>query len=191
LDRRLAYANRTTEQDLKDNGVSAEVHTLTPCASGAELTSITAFPTWEAITSVDSDYNAADIMYRLPVDDYSLVAFDTFSQEFRLTGATDRIDWMVGLFYSDEDLARNDAYFMGAAYERYLSTLVGSQVLAGLAGAIGQLPPQLGLSVNQANPHTFLSEVTGLPFGTNYRGIGAHDTYAQNAKSTAIFTNNT
>src|SRR5690554_5456025 len=191
LDRRLAYANRTSEQDIKDKGVSAEVNWVTPWANGAELTSVTAFRTWDAITSIDFDYSAADIMYRPPVDDYSLVAFDTFSQEFRLTGATDRIDWMVGLFYSDEDLARNDAYFMGAAYEPYLSTLVGSQVLAGLAGAIGQLPPQLGLSVNTANPALFLSEVSGLPYGTNYTGIGAHDKYSQNAKSAAIFTNNT
>src|SRR5690554_4338058 len=191
LDRRLAYANRTTEQDIKDKGVSAEVNWLTPWANGAELTSITAFRTWDAITSIDFDYSAADIMYRPPVDDYSLVAFDTFSQEFRLTGATDRIDWMVGLFYSDEDLARNDAYFMGAAYEPYLSTLVGSQVMAGLAGAIGQLPPQLGLSVNTANPGLFLSDVSGLPYGTNYTGIGAHDKYSQNAKSAAIFTTNT
>src|SRR5690554_6072903 len=45
LDRRLAYANRTTEQDIKDKGVSAEVNWLTPWANGAELTSITAFRT--------------------------------------------------------------------------------------------------------------------------------------------------
>ncbi|MEN1939600.1 TonB-dependent receptor [Luteimonas sp. MJ246] len=191
LDRRLGFANRTTEQDLKDKGISAEVNWTTPWANEAVLTSITALRNWDAITSIDFDYTAADIMYRPPEEDYSLVAFENFSQEFRLTGSTDRVDWMVGLFYSDEDLARNDSYFMGAAYEPYLSTLVGSQVLAGLAGAIGQLPPQLGLSVNMANPATFLSEVTGLPFGTNYRGIGAHDTYAQNARSAAIFTNNT
>ena len=191
LDRRLAYANRTTEQDLKDKGVSAEVNWTTPWANEAVLTSITAFREWDAITSIDFDYSAADIMYRPPEEDYSLVAFDTFSQEFRLTGSTDRVDWMVGLFYSDEDLARNDSYFMGAAYEPYLSTLVGSQVLAGLAGAIATLPPQLGLSVNTAMPATFFSEITGQPFGTNFTGVGAHDRYSQNAKSAAIFTNNT
>ncbi|HRN62716.1 MAG TPA: TonB-dependent receptor, partial [Luteimonas sp.] len=191
LDRRLAYANRTTEQDLKDKGISAEVNWTTPWANEAVLTSITAYREWDAITSIDFDYSAADILYRPPQEDYSLVAFDTFSQEFRFTGSTDRVDWMVGLFYSDEDMARNDSYFYGPAYEPYLSTLVGSQVLAGLAGAVAGLPPTLGLSVNTANPALFLSEVTGRPFGTNYTGIGAHDRYAQSAKSAAIFTNNT
>ncbi|MCD9028380.1 TonB-dependent receptor [Luteimonas sp. BDR2-5] len=187
LDRRLAYANRTTEQDIKDKGVSAEVNWTTPWANDAVLTSITAFRDWKAITSIDFDYSAADIMYRPPEEDASLVAFENFSQELRLTGSTDRLDWMVGLFYSDEDLDRNDSYYMGSVYEPYLSTLVGSQVLAGMAQ---QLAP-LGLTVDTANPATFLSQVSGLPYGSNYTGVGALDRYAQNAKSAAIFTNNT
>ena len=187
LDRRLAYANRTTEQDIKDKGVSAEVNWTTPWANNAVLTSITAARTWDAITSIDFDYSGADIMHRPPDEDYSLVAFDTFSQELRLTGSTDRVDWMVGLFYSDEDLVRNDAYFMGPAYEPYLSTLVGGSVLGGLAA---QLAP-FGIAVDTSNPHLFLSQVTGRPFGTNYTGIGAHDIYEQSAKSAAIFSNNT
>jgi iron complex outermembrane recepter protein len=191
LERRLAYINRTTEQDIKEKGVSAEVNWTTPWANEAVLTSITAIRDWDAITSIDFDYSGADIMYRPPEEDYSLAGFKNFSQEFRLTGSTDRVDWMVGLFYSDEDLTRNDSYFMGRAYEPYLSTLIGSQVLPGLAAAVGQLPPELGLSVNTANPALFLSEVTGRPFGSNFTGIGAHDRYSQSAKSAAIFTNNT
>lgn len=193
-DRRLAYANRPSVQDIKDKGVSAEVNWTTPWMNNALLTSITSARTWDAVTSIDFDYSAADIMFRPADEDYSLVAFDTFTQELRLTGSTDRVDWMVGLFYSDEDLKRNDSYHMGAAYEPYLSTLVGSQVLAGLAQAVDGLQQAvgpLGLSVNTANPATFFSEITGQPFGTNFAGVGAHDRYAQNAKSAAIFTNNT
>ena len=186
-DQRLAYANRTSEQDIKDKGVSAEVNWTTPWMNNAVLTSVTSARTWDAITSIDFDYSAADIMFRPADEDYSLVAFDTFSQEFRLTGSTDRVDWMVGCFYSDEDLGRNDSYHMGAAYEPYLSTLVGSQVLGGVAQAIAPF----GLTVDASSPATFLSQVTGRPFGTNYTGVGAHDRYEQNAKSAAIFTNNT
>ncbi|NLB57233.1 MAG: TonB-dependent receptor, partial [Gammaproteobacteria bacterium] len=186
-DQRLAYANRTSEQDIKDKGVSAEVNWTTPWMNNAVLTSVTSARTWDAITSIDFDYSAADIMFRPADEDYSLVAFDTFSQEFRLTGSTDRVDWMVGFFYSDEDLGRNDSYHMGAAYEPYLSTLVGSQVLGGVAQAIAPY----GLTVDASSPATFLSQVTGRPFGTNYTGVGAHDRYEQNAKSAAIFTNNT
>src|SRR5690606_12815210 len=80
LDRRLGYANRTTEQALKDKGISAEVNWTTPWANEAVLTSITALRNWDAITSIDFDYTAADIMYRPPEEDYSLVAFENFSQ---------------------------------------------------------------------------------------------------------------
>jgi len=186
-DRRLGYANRSTEQDLKDKGVSMQVDWDSPWFGGATLTSITAMRDWHAINGLDFDYSGADILYRAPDEDESLTRFETFSQELRLTGSTDRVDWMVGLFYSDEDLDRNDSYRFGAAYEPYLSTLVGSQVLAGVAA---QLAP-LGLTVDQANPATFLSQVSGLPFGSNYQGLAALDRHDQNARSTAVFTNNT
>ncbi|KAF1685905.1 TonB-dependent receptor [Pseudoxanthomonas broegbernensis] len=186
-ERRLAYANRSTEQDIKDKGVQAEVNWNTPWASEAVLTSITAWRDWQAINGLDFDYSAADVLYRAPDEDESLTKFSTFSQELRLTGSSERVDWMVGVFYSDEDLDRNESYRYGAAYEPYLSTLVGSQVLAGVAA---QLAP-LGLSVNQAGPATFLSQVSGQPFGSNYTGLGALDRHEQNARSAAIFTNNT
>ena len=186
-DRRLAYSNRSTAQDLKDKGASVQADWISPWFGGAVLTSITAFRDWQAINGLDFDYSGADILYRAPDEDESLTRFETFSQELRLIGSTDRLDWMVGFFYSDEDLARNDSYRFGAAYEPYLSTLVGSQVLAGVAQQLAGY----GLTVNQVSPATFLSEVSGLPFGTNYRGLAALDTHDQNARSAAIFTNNT
>src|SRR5690606_40322292 len=103
LERRLAYANRSTEQDIKDKGVQAEVNWTTPWAGDAVLTSITAWRDWQAINGLDFDYSAADVLYRAPDEDESLTKFTTFSQELRLTGSSERIDWMVGLFYSDED----------------------------------------------------------------------------------------
>jgi len=186
-ERRLAYSNRSTEQDIKDKGASVEVNWDTPWANGATLTSITALRDWQAINGLDFDYSAADILYRAPDEDESLTAFRTFSQEIRLTGSGERVDWMVGAFYSDEELDRNETYRYGAAYEPYLSSLVGSQVLAGVAA---QLSP-LGLTVNQSNPATFLSQVSGRPFGTNYTGLGTLDRHDQQARSAAIFTNNT
>ncbi|QOY62003.1 TonB-dependent receptor [Lysobacter sp. H21R4] len=187
LDRRLGYANRSTSQDLKDKGVAMNIDWVSPWANGATISSITSMRDWKAINGLDFDYSAADILYRAPDEDESLTQFETFSQELRMTGSSDRVDWMVGLFYSDEDLTRNDSYRFGPAYEPYLSTLVGSQVLGGVAA---QLAP-LGLTVDQSNPALFLSQVSGQPFGTNFRGLGSLDEHRQNAKSTAIFTNNT
>ncbi|WP_246072098.1 TonB-dependent receptor [Marilutibacter aestuarii] len=180
---RQAWGNRGTEQDIKDKGLSMELNWETPWLGGATLTSITAQRDWDAINGLDYDYSTADIIYRNADEDESLIAFDTFTQELRLTGSTDSFDWMVGGFYSDEDLKRNDSYRMGAAYEPYVSTLVFQRVAAGITAA--------GLPIDMSNPATFFSQVTGQPYGTGFAGLGALDRYEQDAKSYALFTNNT
>jgi len=184
---RVAYSNRSTEQDIKDKGISMQVDWESPWFGGATLTSITASRDWQSINGLDFDFTTADLLYREADADESFSGFENFSQEFRLTGASDSVDWMVGLFYSDEDLTRNDSYRIGADYEPYLSTLVGSQVLGGLAQ---QLAP-FDIDVDMSNPALFMSQVSGQPFGSNFAGLGAHDRYKQDARSLGLFTNNT
>jgi hypothetical protein len=187
---RVAYSNRSTEQDIKDKGISGEVNWNTPWFGGATLTSITAMRDWQAINGLDFDFTTADLLYRNADKDESFTGFETFSQELRLTGTSGRFDWMVGMFYADEDLDRNESYRIGAQYEPYVSTLVGQQVLGALAAQLAPFAP-LGISVDQSNPAIFLSQVSGRPFGTNFAGLGALDQHRQNAKSLAFFTNNT
>lgn len=174
---RVAYSNRSTEQDIKDKGISGEVNWVTPWFGAATLTSITAYREWNAINGLDFDFSSADLLYREPREDESLTGFETFTQEFRLTGSTDSIDWMVGMFYADEDLARNETYRVGNAYEPYLSIAILSLVNP----ALGQLP----------NAATFYADATGRAPGTVFAGYAARDRYDQNAKSLAFFTNNT
>src|SRR3546814_4234119 len=162
---------------MKDKGVSAEINWESPWMGGATLTSITASRDWQAINGLDYDFSTADILYRNPDEDESFTGFKTLSQEFRLTGATDRVDWMVGFFYSDEDLDRTETYRIGPHYEPYLSIALLSLVNP----ALGQLP----------NAPTFLADATGRTPGTVFAGLGALDRYAQNAKSTALLTNHT
>ena len=58
--------------------------------------------------------------------------------------------------------------------------------LAGLAAAGVPLDNPMGIP-----PAAFLSQVGGTPYGTGFTGLGALDRYEQNAKSLALFTNNT
>ena len=174
---REAWSNRDTAQDIKDKGLSGQADWNTPWFGGATLTSITAWRDWQAVNGVDYDFSTADLIYRNPEVGDNFTGFETFTEELRLTGSTDSIDWMVGLFYSDEDLARNEAYRIGPAYEPYLSTALLARINPALAG----LP----------NAPLFLSEATGQPFGTSFIGHGASDTYEQNAKSLSLFSNNT
>ena len=181
---RVAYSNRPTTQDIKDKGVSAEVQW--EAAGGTTLTSITASRDWQAINGLDYDFSTADLIYRNAERDQSFTGFKTFSQELRLTGSTDRLDWMVGMFYSDEDLDRNESYGIGRHYEPYVSTLVYQLVGQSLAAAGVPLDNPMSIP-----PAAFLSQVAGTPYGTGFAGLGALDRYHQNAKSLALFTNNT
>ena len=174
---RTAYSNRSTSQDIKDKGVSAEVNWDWSALGGATFTSVTAVRDWQAINGRDFDFTAADLIYQNASEDESFTGFKTFSQEFRLAGATDRIDWLVGLFYADEDLSRTESYRVGAHYEPYLSI-----------GLLSQINPALAQHPTAAR---FMADATGRPFGTVFAGLGALDKYEQNSKSAALFTNNT
>ena len=173
---RRAWSNRDTTQRIRDKGVSGEVNWVTPWFGDATLTSITAARDWKAVNGLDFDFSSADILYRDPIGDESYSGFKQFSQEFRLTGATDRVDWMVGMFYSDEDVNRNDSYRIGGDYGAYLS----SAILTTINPAFRNAP----------SSNTFIQEVTGMPYSVGFGGLSALDHYEQNAKSLALFTNN-
>ncbi len=174
---RRAYSNRDTSQDIKDKGVQAQVDWNLPQLDGATLTSITAVRDWQAINGLDYDFSAADLLYRSADEDESFTGFKTFSQELRLAGATDKLDWLVGVFYADEDLKRTETYRIGSAYEPYLSI-----------GLLSRINPALAASPTAA---LFLSQASGRPFGTVFAGLGALDHYKQSSKNAAIFSNNT
>lgn len=188
-ERRLAYANRSTEQDMKDKGVSAEINWITPWLNGATLTSITASRDWQSINGLDLDFSGADVLYRRPRYDDSSTAFKSFSQEFRLTGSTDRIDWMVGAFYSDEDLERHDQYVYGSDYESYISAAALGAMARIIAQGVADGRYPAGSAIVMSNPYNFISEVTGA--SNNFAGNESDDVYNQNAKSLSLFTNNT
>ncbi|RZA13237.1 MAG: TonB-dependent receptor, partial [Lysobacteraceae bacterium] len=174
---RTAYSNRSTAQKIRDGGAQAEVNIDMDALGGARFTSITAGRDWQAVNGRDFDFSTADLIYMEPKEDESLSRFKTFSQEFRLAGSTDSIDWLAGFFYTHETIERNESYRIGAAYEPYLSI-----------GLLSMINPALASLPNAA---TFLSAATGKPYGTVFAGLGALDHYDQTAKSTALFTNNT
>ena len=179
-ERRLAYSNDGTRQSVEDQGISAQLDWTMPWLGGATLTSITASRDWKNINSADLDFSTAPLWTRAYGDGLNDVAFKQFSQELRLTGSAGNFDWMVGGFFADEDLIRNDSITMGAAYEPYLSIALLSNIAAAF-------PPGL---VNTNGAATFLSQAAGRPYGTTFVGVGNKDHFQQNASSTALFTNN-
>lgn len=200
---RLAYANRETGQEVDDRGVSLEANFDLPGVfGGATLTSVTSAREWSTDLGQDIDYTGADIAYRLQ-DGQNGYGVDNLTQEFRLAGASDRLDWLVGLFATSEDVTRRDSWFFGDDYTPYISFLLTANLNAATAATpappgpipisparvgcftrTGQTAPGLGACL-YGSP---LSPASGPGFTV---GQGYADVYDQESTSFAIFTNNT
>ncbi len=197
---RTAYANRSTAQTMEDMGFSAEANIDIP-SWDATLTSLTSWRNWEGINAMDLDYTTADLLYRVDDGGYGF-ELDNLTQEFRLAGSTDKLDWLFGVFATRENISRNDSYWYGAGYTPFLSLLISSQLNAGTGGAIPQSGNIIGCLTRAGTTPTFLAGCllnggastsgplapTGPGFGV---GHGVQDHYSQRSDSLALFTNNT
>ena len=63
-----------------------------------EVSSITSYSDLEGLLRADIDYSAADLNYQTQRIDQTW-----FSQEFRLARTGDTVDWLLGLYYSDQE----------------------------------------------------------------------------------------
>ena len=188
---RTAYANRSTGQTMEDMGFSAEANIDIP-SWNATLTSISSWRNWEGVNGMDLDYTTADLLYRVDDGSYGF-KLENLTQEFRLAGATEGLDWLVGAFFTKEDIGRADSYYYGAGYTPFLSLLISSQLAPagfpvspndiGCFSAPGQTAPGLGACLMGGG-----AGATGPGFGV---GEGVRDHYSQSTESFALFTNNT
>jgi outer membrane receptor protein involved in Fe transport len=162
------YSNRSFLKTVVDTGWAAEANWNTPWLGGAKLTAITALRHWKQTGGADVDWTSADILYSPTLKESSNPGsskFQTFSQEVRLAGATDKLNWLVGAFYTREDLdlhVRTVTY--GRQYEQYVNALFSN---------------------------TLSTVFTGRPLGTTFvAGQGQDDLYSQREEGLSIFTNN-
>ncbi len=116
-----AYSNVT-----QDYGGSAQIDWN---LGGASLTSITAYREYKAGGASDIDYGNVDIGYRAD-DGNAYRQFHTFTQEVRLQGSLfdDKLDWLVGGYYSKEDLVVVDNLKFGAQYGAFAACRVVATV---------------------------------------------------------------
>jgi len=168
-DNRVTYANRGTKQELEDKGFQAELNWR---SGSMTLTSVTAVREWSTINGQDIDYTTLDLLYREPDGSYGR-QFNQFSQEFRLAGETDNLNWLVGGFYAKERLKSGEQQIQGTQLEIYLD-----QMIRGLSGP--GTPTQTG----------GLAAITGRPLGTNAPpGVSQDDRFKQTSDAYAAFAN--
>ncbi len=193
---RNAFANRSTGQEIEDKGVSIEANFDLPSLfGGATLTSVTSARRWTTANGQDSDFTGADLAYRVEDGDFGY-AVDNLTQEFRLAGATDRLDWLVGVFATKEDIERNDSFYLGADYTPLLSFLLSANLNAAVP-AFPVSPSTIGCYTRTAQTAAGFQACLGTGGAVSGGGIGFtvgqtfEDIYKQESTSFAVFTNNT
>jgi outer membrane receptor protein involved in Fe transport len=112
---------RTYGEETEEWGVSGQ---LDWDFGGMNFTSITAYRDWSAERDQDIDFNLIDIAYR----DGLTVAFENFTQEFRLQGETGRLNWLVGMFYGQENLDTTDTIRIGSFSNLYANVITQANV---------------------------------------------------------------
>lgn len=180
-------AGRSYAGTTKDWGGSVQVDwTL----GNVKLTSITGYRDYVASQGSDTDYSAVDLLYRAPGDN-SARGFKTFSQELRLNGTAfdDKLDWLVGGYFANEDLTLTDNLRFGTQYGRFATCrIVSGSALAALysptsAGCLAARPAAFGA----ASPviYAAFDRLDGI----SDKGA-TRDRFAQNSRNWALFTHN-
>lgn len=177
-----ALKSLTTNSQLFKNGaeqwgVSGE---LKWDFGGVKLTSITAYRDFKSSSTQESDFTSLNIFTAgaggsnsrpgiLPNGD----KIKTFTQELRLQGTAfnDHLDWLVGAFYSKEDITSNQSMTFGTDYQRANSAF-------NFANALG------------VNPLFTLTALGNGGIPVNSAGSFAENVFTQSAKSFSVFTHN-
>ncbi|AJP71905.1 TonB-dependent receptor [Sphingomonas hengshuiensis] len=157
---------------------------------GAKLTSITGYRNYRSDQGSDTDYSYVDILYRA-ADGNNAREFKTFSQELRLQGTAfgDKLDWLVGGYFADEDLTVTDNLRFGSQYGRFATCrIISGSALAALysptsAGCLAARPAAFGA----ASPliYAAFDRLDAI----NDKGT-TRDRYFQNSRNWALFTHN-
>lgn len=108
--------NTAPFESIEDSGVSLEANWDTELG---EFTSITAFRRNTSDQTIDPDHSDANIL--APLDQFE--RYNTFTQEVRLSGTWNSVDWLAGAFYFDENLSRGSELGYAADTGLYVSLI--------------------------------------------------------------------
>ena len=181
----------------KDWGVSGQ---LDWNIGSTKLTSITAYRDYDSDQGSDTDYSRVDILYRA-ANGNSARRFRTFTQELRLNGSlfNDKLDWLVGGFFANEDLRVLDNLRFGSQYGRFATCRAVS------GGGLAPFYSPTGAGCLSTGGRNFVTSgaATGgsaalggvllrafdILDGINDKG-STRDVYNQNSRNYAVFTHN-
>ena len=162
-----AAENQIATVNFRPNPSSDQIGLVTevefPVNDNTDLIYIGSYREYSATENYDSDFSGLDVFDVAPSD----TNINTLTQELRLQGSSfnDRLSWLVGGFYSEEDIRAEQNFVLGEDFD----TLVGA-LFSGAAG-----PAPLALFTGGAS--------AGASFADNF--------FTQDSTSWSIFTHNT
>ncbi len=183
---------RSFEGETEDYGVSAEINYD---LGNIQFTSITGYRDYSNNQGSDTDYTQVDILYRAPGPNAGAREFKTFTQELRFQGSLfdDRLDWLVGGFYTNEKITVRDNLRFGTQYGAFAPCRIVNAVNPALASPLSTGCLSAGGRAALAGA---FGPATPLIIGgldrlatLNDRG-GTGDRYNQDSESFAVFTHN-
>jgi iron complex outermembrane recepter protein len=174
---RTAWSDQNTTQSIEDFGGSLTLEWTPGGMGGVKLTSVTALRQWKVVAGEDLDHSSANLFHRNATESDNMTKIRAFSQDLRLSANSSKLDWMVGVSWSDERLDRNEGTWIGSAYEPFLSI----ETLRSINPVLASSP----------TAPLFFSQASARPFGTAFAGHASADSYRQKSSSLALFTNNT
>jgi outer membrane receptor protein involved in Fe transport len=126
-------------EEVEDSGLTVE---LNWDLGWAELQSVTGMRSFEAERGQDVDFSNVDIYLQGNTEE----EFDTWSQELRLVGGTDNLDWLVGFMYGEEEI-ENAGRFLEIASQgpQYFGLLFNALLGADPVAIASILEPGMGL----------------------------------------------
>lgn len=160
VDNRIATASFRPNPSSDQTGIVAEVEV--PLSDNINLVYVGSYREYEATEDFDTDFTGLSIINATA----SETNINTLTQELRLQGESfgGRLSWLVGGFYSDEDIQAEQNFELGEDFDQNVGALFG--------GAAGPTP---------------LALFSG---GQNADDVFVNNFFTQDSQSWSIFTHN-
>lgn len=161
VDDSIATANFAPTPSSEQTGIVAELEYAVN--DSADLIYIGSYRDYSAAEAYDSDFSGLDIFNVLDGSDTTIT---TMTHELRLQGGAmdGRLSWLVGVYYSDEDIQQTTNFGLGRDYDRNAGAAFG----------------------NAAGP-TPLALFSG---GQDASQVRTTNAYTQDSESFSVFTHN-
>lgn len=171
LDGLTASQSFAQTSNLDQWGVLAEIEI--PLGSSADLIYIGSYRDFHSESDSDSDFTTLDLFEtgRGPAGLEDGTDIITMTHELRIQGEAfdGRLDWLIGGYYSDEEIDSVAFSMLGSQWDQF----VGALLLPSTGGAFGLAP------------------LTLFSGGTNPAGSSSTNRFIQESESWSVFTHNT